>query len=352
MSHSQFPTYHEIAQRAGVSVFSVSCALRNVEGVSEKTRKRIQEIAEEMGYRPNPMVSALMQLQRSRRRASVKSIIAHLECHPQWFLDAIKKNGIHSTTLGPLEGAREACDQNGFVLEQFFLQDFRDNPKRFFSILRARSVSGIIFQGGDIPVDWAALPDWKDYALVSAGNRRGNIRCDFACADNHMNMWTILTRLKELGYARIGMAIRDGGWSTRDLHRYQSAYRGWHDSEGRAQLSTLSVPNAGEWSCDQFVRWVKKERFDALVSGDPVLLEFLHKAGYQVPKDIGYAYIDLDRSWKHLAGVYTDNRVTGAAAIQLLIERINHNTRGIPQHPRAVFVSGDWVMGPTVQRVD
>ena len=47
------PTIDNIAKRAGVSTGAVSYALNGLPGVSEDTRKRILEIADEIGWRPN-----------------------------------------------------------------------------------------------------------------------------------------------------------------------------------------------------------------------------------------------------------------------------------------------------------
>jgi DNA-binding LacI/PurR family transcriptional regulator len=48
-----------VAERAGVSVSTVSRALRAVPGVSSKTRKRVQEAAEALGYSASPAASRL-----------------------------------------------------------------------------------------------------------------------------------------------------------------------------------------------------------------------------------------------------------------------------------------------------
>ncbi|MGO4583760.1 LacI family DNA-binding transcriptional regulator [Arthrobacter sp. 2RAF6] len=48
-----------VAERAGVSVSTVSRALRSVPGVSSKTRKRVQEVAAELGYTASPAASRL-----------------------------------------------------------------------------------------------------------------------------------------------------------------------------------------------------------------------------------------------------------------------------------------------------
>ncbi len=48
-----------VAQRAGVSVSTVSRALRSVPGVSSATRKRVREAAEDLGYTVSPAASRL-----------------------------------------------------------------------------------------------------------------------------------------------------------------------------------------------------------------------------------------------------------------------------------------------------
>ena len=53
------PTIAEIAARAGVSIGAVSYALNGRPGVSEKTRKHILDIADEIGWRPNMAAKSL-----------------------------------------------------------------------------------------------------------------------------------------------------------------------------------------------------------------------------------------------------------------------------------------------------
>ncbi|MQA83372.1 MAG: LacI family DNA-binding transcriptional regulator [Streptosporangiales bacterium] len=53
------PTIADIAQRAGLSKGAVSYALNGQPGVSESTRRRVLELATEMGWRPNSAARAL-----------------------------------------------------------------------------------------------------------------------------------------------------------------------------------------------------------------------------------------------------------------------------------------------------
>jgi DNA-binding LacI/PurR family transcriptional regulator len=50
----------KIAQRLGVASSTISRALRNDLRISIELRKRVSSVADEIGYQPNPLVSALM----------------------------------------------------------------------------------------------------------------------------------------------------------------------------------------------------------------------------------------------------------------------------------------------------
>src|SRR5438552_3565483 len=65
MSTPRPPRLQDIADQAGLSKATVSLALRNHPSIPPPTRTRIQKLAEQMGYRPNPLVSALMAYQRT-----------------------------------------------------------------------------------------------------------------------------------------------------------------------------------------------------------------------------------------------------------------------------------------------
>ena len=63
----------DIAEAAGVSVTTVSRVLNNKQGdirISDKTRQRVQKVADELGYQRNPLASAL----RSNRTGIIGAI--------------------------------------------------------------------------------------------------------------------------------------------------------------------------------------------------------------------------------------------------------------------------------------
>ena len=60
-------TMKTIAAQAGVTQATVSMCLANSPRIPAATRERIQAVADRLGYRPNPYVSALMRIRRQGR---------------------------------------------------------------------------------------------------------------------------------------------------------------------------------------------------------------------------------------------------------------------------------------------
>ena len=49
-------TIYDIAQKAGVSIATVSRVMNNSKDISDKTRKRVRKIADELGYYPQSCI--------------------------------------------------------------------------------------------------------------------------------------------------------------------------------------------------------------------------------------------------------------------------------------------------------
>jgi LacI family transcriptional regulator len=64
------PTHQDIATIACVSQVTVSLALRSHPRIPESTRKRIEAIARQIGYRPDPMLSSLVAYRNSVKDSS------------------------------------------------------------------------------------------------------------------------------------------------------------------------------------------------------------------------------------------------------------------------------------------
>src|SRR5688500_3309706 len=83
LSSDQRPTLRMIAQRAGLSGSAVSMALRTHPRISAATRERVQRIARELGYRPDPDVAKLMNHLRLRHKPRFNVSLVALTTIPE-----------------------------------------------------------------------------------------------------------------------------------------------------------------------------------------------------------------------------------------------------------------------------
>ena len=118
-------TLQDIADRAGVHRSTVSLALRDHPRISEPVRRRVQVIARELGYRANPLVSALMQSRRTGR-VEKDTVIGYVTCYPTrygWWPP-------HHDRPDYFPGAEARAKELGYKLEHFWLAEPGMTPER------------------------------------------------------------------------------------------------------------------------------------------------------------------------------------------------------------------------------
>src|ERR1700722_16767953 len=111
-------TMAEVARSAGVHVTTVSLALRNHPRLPEETRGRIQRIAERLGYRPDPVLRALVAYRgRLAGRRSMPTLAYITNWNTRW---GWRKVTAHPDFHG---GAERMAGQLGYKLEHFWMHE-------------------------------------------------------------------------------------------------------------------------------------------------------------------------------------------------------------------------------------
>ncbi|HEY1123201.1 MAG TPA: LacI family DNA-binding transcriptional regulator, partial [Haloferula sp.] len=142
----QRPTMTDLAERLGVSPSTVSRALRNDPRISAALRERIRMAAEESGYLPNPLVSALMATRRKGGAGEVDTVALVTNYHgAQGWQEK-------DVCRWEYEGVRQRATELGFRLEVFPLQDYGNDAGRLEKTLLARGIRGVLLgfsRGGE-----------------------------------------------------------------------------------------------------------------------------------------------------------------------------------------------------------
>ncbi|MGT2446895.1 LacI family DNA-binding transcriptional regulator (plasmid) [Ensifer adhaerens] len=129
---SERPKIKDIAERAGVSVATVSRALSGSSLVTDETRQRINALARELNYRPNVSARNL----RTRRSMSVLLVVR--DVGNPFYLEILK--GVEAT-------AREA----GYAVLMGNTENDPDREVEYFNMLRDGHADGMILMTGKLP---------------------------------------------------------------------------------------------------------------------------------------------------------------------------------------------------------
>jgi LacI family transcriptional regulator len=132
-------TVREIAAKAGVHFTTVSLALHNNSRLRAETRERVRKIAEEMGYQPDPMLSALNAYRLAKGTPHYKATIGWINNWPD--REALLAHaGFHEY----YQGACERANELGYTIEEFWLREEGMAPSKLQRILKARGIQGVL----------------------------------------------------------------------------------------------------------------------------------------------------------------------------------------------------------------
>ncbi|NJK93180.1 MAG: LacI family transcriptional regulator [Blastochloris sp.] len=202
----------DVAQALGLSTMTVSRALRGDLGVTEATRQKVEDMARNLNYRPNPLVSTLMAQRRSRGLTTPRgNTLAVLHNH---------RSPEESSSYHFSPGIEERSQELGFGLDHFFLKAPGMSSQRMTAILRARGICGLI-----IPrLNWGHLSlDWKHFSSVTHGFSLVRPHLTRVASDTLSGMRLALRHLKKAGYQRPGLVL--GWYSNRSTQRnWECAY--------------------------------------------------------------------------------------------------------------------------------
>ncbi len=340
----QKPTMQDIADAVGVSRMTVSRALRDDPRISESRRGEIRQAAKRLGYRTNPLVSALMAQLRSVDPPEASTTIAIVNCGPVAFTElAVDHPEFHLTKHRYFQGALARCRQLGYQAEEFFLPADRAHTKSPLPrILRARGIRAILFLPFPGEVD---LAEWslESFAMAIIGYSVKYPQLHMALTDQFHNLEMAINRLRKTGRRRIGLCL-NRHFKTAVTDQWRGAFVVEQSRMNEAdRVPALELPSRSEAEDRELIRhWMEKHRPDAVLyvnhhHAPP--LKMARPAAWDCP------IISLDRliSATDQPGIDQRQENVAANAVDLIIGQLHRNEYGPPEIHKTVLTSGKWV---------
>lgn len=338
-------TLRAIAHRIGCSKNTVSLALRNDPQLPEHTRERIRKVAREMGYQPNAVFSHLMTQLRLSQSVRFQSKLALVNAHAS--RDAFRH---HPTVPTYVQGCQDRAAALGYSFDPFWLYDPDATASRWIRIFTTRGIKGIIVVG---LMAQNRLPDqlrdvWEQFPTVVTGVRTTAPSLPYACVDHYNLTQAAFEKALALGYRRPALVI-DEAIDRLVEHRFSASM-----SAGQRLLPEVDrVPAFIERHCEMgtamaFNQWFDRHRPDVIFTLYNDVVHWLEERSIRAPRDVGIIQLEWRASHPHIAGMNQHNESTGAAAVDLLVDQIRHNEKGIPDFPRATLIGASWMDGASV----
>jgi LacI family transcriptional regulator len=325
---------HQIAERAGVGKATVSLALRDDPRLRPETRRRIQQVAAEMGYRTNPTVANLMAQLRASRSAKYHAAIGLVNASPD--PEAFSKSG---TVREWIAGCNERAAQLGYCIEPFWLHEPGIAPVRLAGLLEGRNIRGIVIAGLFEP---AGTPNpfdvlWRRFSCVALGPWPAFPPLNYTANDHFATALQAVRRLSERGYRRIGLVINPDLDAAAD-HRYSAGL--WAAHESLPDCAPIPALAFSPYRETDFRDWYATHRPDAILTLHEEVEAWLREIDLG---PVALAHLDHYEQLSAWSGMRQNHGVAGAAAIDMLVGQLHRNEVGTPDSPKATLIQSTWV---------
>ena len=336
-------TLRDIARESGVSVTSVSLAMRGSKRVSPGKTKEIRDLAHRMGYVRDPMMSALCSYRDSTRPRNKNANINFLQFGSA--SPALEEAGNVASDFW--RGALYQTQQLGYSLNTIWAGDPSLNAKRLRNILNSRGVAGLIVYEANCPISkFESI--LGDFSSVWLGDGPKGASLHSVRLNRFSSMNLVWSHLSELGYKNGGLIMAD--------HSLDQNYGEWEAAHNHFQRKFVGQPHfippltfASKDSCDKSAlkSWVEMWKPQVVVSTFRVIYPMLLELGYSIPRDLGYVSLST-KEGSDISGVDQQTESISRTGVRLLDQLICNRELGIPDHQQIIETNGVWVDGNTL----
>ena len=310
-------TLRDVARHAGVHPATASRALnpRTRRLVNDETAERVREVAERLGYRPNPLARSL----KTSRSASIGVVIPDIT------------NPLFPPIVRGVEDGLLPAGYNAWIVNT---DNDGDRESALVSSLRSRQVDGLIVATARLRHPLIEELVAENFPLVLVNRRIESPNVPTVSGDDVRGVFQAVRHLTDLGHERIAH-LAGPQWTSTGQGRLR-AYREALDDLGLAAEPDL-VAYADAWSevegAQAMARLLDKGvPFTAVLAGNDLLAlgcyDVMHERGLACPDDVSVVGFNdmpfIDKLRPPLTTVHIPHYQIGTEAARLLLERVDH----------------------------
>jgi len=333
-------TLKEIAKQTGLSVAAVSMALRDHVSLPAATVARVKRAAKALDYTPNAAATALAahrQRVQVQRDYSVLALVSNWTHRDQW----IRRESAQRL----LAGATARAQTYGYEVQHLWAREDGMSPQRFSRVLLARGIRGIVLAPPEQPDSRFDL-DWAEFAVVTIERLVHYEHFHHVVPNYAADLRLAWDALYVRGYRRVGLVI-DSSLATRVAHQWEAAYAYAQLRSGLPAVPSLVVNPEDPQA--QVKAWLGEHRPDAVISRCDHVLPAAAVLKLRIPRDLGYASLNVVDDAPHVSGIFQHRDAMGATAVDVMHSLLHRNHRGPNENCQGTHIDGSWRPGRTVR---
>lgn len=333
-------TIYDIAKQANVSAMTVSRVINNTGRISDKTRKKVKKVMEELHYVPNLNARSLVL-----QKTNILSLLITDITNPFY------------TTLA--RGAEDTAKRYGYKLLFGNSDEDYEKEKDYVDMILSTRVDGVLFApAGDRSLRNLELLQARGVPFVILDRGVPGLESDMVAGDSKEGARKLAQHLIGLGHRRIALVNGSLDVSTARL-RFQGytealllnrievdeslvlhkSYRDLHDDAAIEALLQHSDPPTAIFAANNFLA--------------VAVIRTLRHRGLRVPEDISVVcFDDLDLASAldpFLTVAAQPAYQFGAMGAQLLIERIEKTA--VQPEPRTIILPSELIVRSSVRKL-
>lgn len=321
MRANRVPTIYDVAKKAGVSTYTVSCVLNKSAYVSPELTRRVEAAVKDLDYTPNAVARSL----QTRSTKTIGMLIPDIG------------NPFYARVV---RGVEDRLRRDGYSL---FLGNSYNDPAeqaRYVNLFKSRQIDGLLLyiapkgEQSIAPLVAAKRP------VVLIGRTAKSFECDTVISDYAKGVEDAVTHLISRGHKRIGLITGEPSMSNSI-----ATVDGWRRGLKKHNVKPSdSLVEPGDWTevsgCEATHRLMaRRPAPDAIFAANFLMmtgvLRALMELKKKVPKDVEVSSSD-DSDWLDvfsppITTVVQPSYSIGERAADLVLARIADSARPVTQ---------------------
>jgi len=332
-------TQADIARQLGLSAMTVSMALRNHPRISAATCRKVQEQAEKLGYRADPLLSHWGGMRWKRSRTGFRGVLAYISTR---FPEPDSGSPI-------LREAQSLAWNLGYEVQPFSPSE-KNPPEKLGRQLYHRGIRGVLIERVDSQPFRDTFP-WDRFASVECNYGYSDFPCHRVSMERYNEVITAWKKAVETGHRRIGLVLlREQKSIDLDTRVGAMDYCQQHLFPDLPRLPLTLAPGwfSQEAAAKELRTMIQRERPDALILFNGFYVYICQELDPTILKRTSLINLMVLNSQDGETGLLEDQKTVAQTSVHLLDSLLRTGQIGRPKSRQVILMTKPWVEGKTL----